>query len=87
MIERAIGLLGPDIDLLTDILLGLGKKHAAFGVRVSHYPHMGRALLDTIQELTGDKFTEDVKHSWLEVYQALSYDMVRAHNKRRQSLC
>jgi hemoglobin-like flavoprotein len=87
MIERVIGLLGPDIDLLTDILLELRNKHAAFGVQASHYPHMGQALLETIQALSGNKFTDDVKHSWLEVFQALSCDMVQAHNKRWQSQC
>ena len=27
MVDRAIGLLGPDIELLTEILIELGEKH------------------------------------------------------------
>jgi hemoglobin-like flavoprotein len=80
MIERAIGLLGPDVELLTEVFLALGGQHAEFGVKASHYPSMGHALLRTIEELLGDKFEGEMKEAWLEVYQALSYDMIRARN-------
>ena len=39
---------------------------------------MGRALIDTVAECLGDDFTEDIKSDWVEVYGALSYDMIRA---------
>lgn len=80
MVDRAVGLLGPDIELLTEILLELGVKHERFGVKASYYVPMGQALIQMLEELLGkDKyFTDDVKDSWLEVYQALSYDMIRA---------
>jgi hemoglobin-like flavoprotein len=87
MIDKALGLLGPDIELLTETLMGLGHNHVAYGVQASHYPNMGQALLETLEEVSGDSFTEEVKNSWLEVYQALSYDMIRSTNRRRQSLC
>jgi hemoglobin-like flavoprotein len=77
MIDRALGLLGPDIELLTEIMLELGKQHRSFGVETSYYPIMGRALLQTLEEILGDKFKPAYKESWLEVYQALSYDMIR----------
>jgi hemoglobin-like flavoprotein len=44
MIEQAIGLLGPNIELLIGILIELGEKHATFGVKDSHYPAMGETL-------------------------------------------
>ena len=84
MIEKSIGLLGPDIELLTDVLLELGKKHVDFGVQASMYPPMGRALIETIEELLGDKFTRETKEAWLEIFQALSYDMIRARNIDKQ---
>ena len=43
---------------------------------------MGRALLKTIEELLGDRYTDEIKDSWLEVFQALSYDMIRAYNAK-----
>jgi hypothetical protein len=66
MIERAIGLLGPDIELLTDILLQLGKKHSTFGVKQSHFLPMGTALLDMLKELLKDKYTDEIKDAWVE---------------------
>jgi hemoglobin-like flavoprotein len=80
MIDRSLALLGPDIELLTEILLDLGKQHRQFGVKASHYLSMGQALLSVVEELLGDKFKRCVKDAWLEVYQALSYDMIRGPN-------
>ena len=33
MIDKALGMLGPDIELLTEILMDLGQKHVRFGVK------------------------------------------------------
>ena len=33
MIDKAFGMLGPDIELLTEILMDLGQKHVRFGVK------------------------------------------------------
>lgn len=79
MIDRALGMLGPDIELLTEILSDLGKKHVKYGVKPEYFPSMGRALLETIADnLHEDQFTEDIRADWLEIYTALSYDMIRA---------
>ena len=42
---------------------------------------MGRALMQILEELLGDRFTTEVKDSWLEVYQAFAYDMMRASKR------
>ncbi|KAG7351702.1 globin-like protein [Nitzschia inconspicua] len=79
MIDKALGMLGPDIELLTEILLELGQKHVSYGVRPEYFPSMGRALIHAIQSILDEsRFTPDVKDSWVEVYGALSYDMIRA---------
>mmetsp|Transcript_28200 Transcript_28200/g.43443 ORF Transcript_28200/g.43443 Transcript_28200/m.43443 type:complete len:163 (-) Transcript_28200:121-609(-) len=77
MIDKALGMLGPDIELLTEILLDLGKKHVNYGVKPEYFPSMGRALIHSVQTVLGDGFTEDMKDAWVEVYGALSYDMIR----------
>mmetsp|Transcript_32943 Transcript_32943/g.79693 ORF Transcript_32943/g.79693 Transcript_32943/m.79693 type:complete len:161 (+) Transcript_32943:38-520(+) len=78
MVSRAIDLLGPDIELLTEILLELGKQHERFGVQPEFYPPMGQALLSALSELLGDKFSEPVRAAWVECYQVLAEDMIRA---------
>jgi hemoglobin-like flavoprotein len=80
MVDRAINLIGPDIDLLTEILLELGEKHDKFGVKPSYYPPMGQALIITMADMLGDKFTPDIKDACIETYQALAYVMIRARS-------
>ena len=79
MIDRALGMLGPDIELLTEILFDLGRKHVKYGVKPEYFPSMGRALIETVGDnLSEDQFTEEIRADWLEIYSALSYDMIRA---------
>jgi hemoglobin-like flavoprotein len=77
MVDRAVGLLGPDIELLTEILMELGLQHHKFGVESSFYPPMGQALIATMEELLGDKFNVETREAWSECYQAMGYDMMR----------
>jgi hemoglobin-like flavoprotein len=104
-------MLGPDIELLTEILLELvrecilaaafalekfseahiavallfsfvltqGQKHVSYGVKAEYFPSMGRALIFSVQQvLPESSFNSDIKDSWVEIYGALSYDMIRA---------
>ena len=83
MIDKALGMLGPDIELLTEILLDLGAKHVGYGVKPEYFPSMGRALIHAVKETLGDKFSDETKDAWVEVYGALSYDMIRAQKIKR----
>jgi hemoglobin-like flavoprotein len=78
MINKALGFLGPDIELLTEMLLDLGAKHVHYGVKPEYFPSMGRALLHALQDALGDEFTQKTRAAWVEVYGAMSYDMIRA---------
>ena len=71
-------MLGPDAELLGDILKDLGKKHAHFGVKADFFPFMGDALIATLKETLGEQFTPETEKSWLKVYAALSDKMVEA---------
>jgi hemoglobin-like flavoprotein len=85
MIDKALGMLGPDIELLTEILMELGAKHVRYGVRPEYFPSMGRSLVYTVETLLDDEFTRDIKDAWVEVYGALSYDMIRAQKNAGKS--
>ena len=79
MMDKALGMLGPDIEVLTAIMLELGEKHYKYGVKPEYFPSMGRALIETLgEELDSTYFTDEIKADWLEVYGALSYDLIRA---------
>ena len=77
MFDKAIDMLGPDIDMLTDIMLDLGRKHAGLGVKKEFYPPMGVALIDALKDVD-PKFTRKTELCWKIVYAALTLDMSRA---------
>jgi hemoglobin-like flavoprotein len=78
MIDTALNMLGPDIELLTEIMHELGLKHVRYGVKPEMFPIMGDALVHTLETTLKGNFTEPVKEAWLQVYAALSQDMIRA---------
>lgn len=82
MIDRSLDMLGTDVDMLTEIIMELGEKHVRYGVKPTYFPSLGRALIDSIAIHLGEKkFTGAVKADWVEVYGALSYDMIRGQRK------
>ena len=89
MIDKALALLGPDIELLTVILTDLGKKHAKFGVTADMFPPMGQALISTVEEMlqasSPYNFNTSTKDAWNEVYAAFSYDMIRGGSPKKKS--
>ena len=53
-------------------------------MKPEYFPSMGRALVHAVKSALGDGFTDDVKDAWIEVYGALSYDMIRAQKIGRK---
>jgi len=74
-------MLGPDIELLTEILVELGQKHVRYGVKYEMFPVMGDALLHTLNECLGDDFTDEIREAWKETYVEISTDMLKAQLK------
>ena len=44
---------------------------------------MGRALIHAVQESMDETWNEEIKDAWIEVYGALSYDMIRAQKNAK----
>jgi hemoglobin-like flavoprotein len=79
MIDTALNMLGPDIELLTEMLEDLGKKHVTYGVQPEMFPVMGTCLIATMEECLDEKeFSNTAKDAWVETYNALSQDMIRS---------
>eukprot|EP00522_Entomoneis_paludosa_P011889 CAMPEP_0172440184 /NCGR_PEP_ID=MMETSP1065-20121228/906_1 /TAXON_ID=265537 /ORGANISM="Amphiprora paludosa, Strain CCMP125" /LENGTH=183 /DNA_ID=CAMNT_0013188969 /DNA_START=43 /DNA_END=594 /DNA_ORIENTATION=+ len=82
MFDQAMGMLGPDTELLTEMLRGLGKRHIAYGVKANYLPLMGVAIVTTLKELLQDKpgfvWSSAVEEAWNEAYEALSWDVMNA---------
>lgn len=71
-------MLGPDIELLTEINRDLGKRHVRYGVTPAMYEFMGEALLYTLRKMLGDGFTPAVKEAWEIIYGELATDIKAA---------
>lgn len=53
---------------LVPALKQLGVRHGTYGVHDEHYAKVGSALIGTLEEGLGDKFTPDVRSAWTEAY-------------------
>lgn len=84
MLDTALHMLGPDIELLTEIMLELGTKHVRYGVLPEMFPIMGDCLIWTLETTLPDGLTDVEKQSWINTYKSLSHDMIRAfkHSKK-----
>lgn len=78
MLDTALNMLGPDIDLLSEIMSELGAKHKRYGVKAEMFAFMGEALENMLENLLRDAFTESTREAWRETYGELSQDMIRA---------
>ena len=57
-----------NMDTLAPMLEGLALRHVAYGVKREHYPVAGAVLLQTFEELLGDRFTPETRRAWEKAY-------------------
>lgn len=67
-------------DLETQIA-GLARRHGRYGVRPEHYQTVGQALLLTLQAGLTDRWNDETRQAWTEVYSLLASAMLAATDK------
>lgn len=67
-----------NLGALTRAVEDLGRRHAGYGVKDSHYDSVGAALLWTLEQELGRAWTPDVALAWTEIYTLLAGVMRRA---------
>ncbi|KAL7577987.1 hypothetical protein ACA910_007603 [Epithemia clementina (nom. ined.)] len=78
MLDATFNMLGPDLELLTEIMQDLGAKHARYGVKAAMHTAMQESLLHVLEQVLGSqRFSSQVKDAWIEVYGQLSQDMIQ----------
>jgi methyl-accepting chemotaxis protein len=77
MIGVAVGKLD-DLDTLLPVLQNLGKRHAGYGVKDHHYESVAAALLATLAQGLGEKFTSAMKQAWIRAYDLIATSMMQA---------
>ena len=66
------------IEPLVPAIEGLARRHVGYGVSERQYPSVGAALVWTLGQALGDKFTPEVRAAWVEAYGFLSTTMIAA---------
>jgi hemoglobin-like flavoprotein len=70
-----------NLGALTKTVEDLGRRHARYGVKDSHYDSVGAALLWTLEQGLGKAWTPEAAAAWTEVYKLLSGIMRRAQQE------
>jgi hemoglobin-like flavoprotein len=63
------------LDELVPVAQDLARKHVDYGVKPAHYDTVGAALLWTLEQGLGSKFSDEVKSAWTAAYGVLSQVM------------
>jgi hemoglobin-like flavoprotein len=66
------------LDTIVPAVQALGRRHAGYGVRESHYATVGEALLWTLEQGLGEALTPDVRDAWTIAYTTLATVMIEA---------
>ena len=65
-------------DMVTPALETLARRHLNYQVTEEMYGPMGEALLATLRQLLGARFTPEVEDAWREMYRTLAQLMTSA---------
>lgn len=71
------------LDHLIPAIEELGRRHGMYGVEDEHYDVVGEALLWTLEQGLGDRFTDETREAWARVYELLAGTMKRAAGEAR----
>lgn len=67
-----------DPDVLMPAAVDLAQRHIGYGVNAKQYASVGAALIQTLEQLLGPKFTQNHRDAWTQTYGGLSKAMTDA---------
>jgi hemoglobin-like flavoprotein len=70
------------LDALEQPLKDFGAQHARVGVRPEHYPIVCRAMVDTLREGSGDKWSPELQTDWTGVLAMISRLMMEGAREK-----
>ena len=68
---------------LSRAVADLGSRHAGYGVLDGHYDTFGEALLATLADYLGKRWTAEAREAWSEAYRDLAAHMRAAASGQR----
>jgi hemoglobin-like flavoprotein len=64
-----------EMELLMPVLQRLGSRHAGYGVRPEHFSAVGAALLMTLRDTLGPRYSPELHEAWASLYGFVSREM------------
>lgn len=98
MIDAALGLLPGILDeilgeerleidsKLIPVLQNLAERHVQYQAKAKHYGPVGLAIVNTFSRTLGDRFDDNAKAAWVELWSLICSVMIPAHVKRAQQM-
>src|SRR5690242_10683645 len=76
--EAIVAVVGhmEDATWLRGVLRPLGAKHVSYGVTEAMYPLVARALLDTLREVSGNTWSDEIERAWTGALGAVAGEMI-----------
>ncbi len=68
------------MDDIERVITALATRHVQYGTRPQHYQTVGQALLWTLETLLKDRWDDDTRTAWTEVYGLVATTMINAEN-------
>jgi len=69
------------LDRLVPAVSELARRHVGYGAREEHYAPVGAALIETLRNALGARFSPDVEQAWAAAYGLLAGAMTEAARK------
>jgi nitric oxide dioxygenase len=68
------------MDDIERVITALATRHVQYGTKPQHYGTVGEALLWTLETVLGDRWDDDTRIAWTEVYGLVANTMINAEN-------
>ena len=65
-----------NLEGLIPTLRALGARHVGYGAQPEHYPVVGRALIEAMENVAGDAWRREYTTAWAEAYNVIVAEML-----------
>lgn len=77
MLDGIFAVIGPDEDILAEVLADLGEQHCKAGLSADHFTLLCRAFLEVLEKIMGDQWTSDIRDAWAQVIQVVNVEIAK----------
>lgn len=83
MLDSIFAVIGPDEDILAEILADMSDEHCQIGLSPDHFTLLCRSFLEVMEKIMGKEWTPDIRTAWVEVVQVVNVEIaknIQAHD-------